>query len=94
MFKGFLPPVFITYQEKCMPHLDRLLGGGGGNYVWTRLGIIGRVGEVGRLEGLSCSVGDAWSRLSHTCSSWYFPRFLLRVGSFTCINIASLMVLE
>ena len=28
------------------------------------------------------------------CSSWYFPRFLLRVGSWTCMNMASLMVLD
>ena len=28
------------------------------------------------------------------CSSWYFPRFLLRVGSCTHRNMASLMVLE
>ena len=51
------------------------------------------VGEVGRLEGLSCSVGDAWSMLSHMCSSWYFPKFLFRIGSLTHMNMASLMVL-
>ena len=50
--------------------------------------------EAGRLEGLSCSVGDAFSRWSHICSSWYFPRFLLMVGSWMQMNIASLMVLE
>ena len=28
------------------------------------------------------------------CSSWYLPRFLLRVGSCMQMNMASLMVLE
>ena len=50
--------------------------------------------EEGRLEGLSCNVGDACSMLFHTCRSWYFPRLLLRVGSLTHMNIASLMVFE
>ena len=36
---------------------------------------------AGRLEGLSCNVGDACSRWSHICGSWYFPRFLFNVGS-------------
>ena len=52
------------------------------------------VGVVGRLEGLHCKVGDAQSRWSHMWGSWYFPRFLLRVGSCTWMNMASLMVLE
>ena len=52
------------------------------------------MGEAGRLEGLSCNVGDACSRLSHTCSSLYFPRFLFNVGSWIWMNIASLIVLE
>ena len=46
------------------------------------------------LDGLHCSVEDACRRLSHMCRSWYFPRFLLRVGSCTQMNMASLMVLE
>ena len=48
----------------------------------TRRGELGvGVDVVGRLEGLHCRVGDAIKRWSHMCSSWYFPRFLLRVGS-------------
>ena len=49
---------------------------------------------VGRLEGLHCSVGDASSRWSQMCWSWYFPRFLLRAGSWMHMNMASLMVLK
>ena len=52
------------------------------------------VGEEGRLGGLSCSIGDAFSMLPHMCRSWYFPKFLFRVGSLTHMNMASLMVLE
>ena len=52
------------------------------------------VGLVGMLVGLHCRVGDAWRKWSHMCSSWYFPRFLLKVGSCTRMNMASLMVLE
>ena len=48
----------------------------------------------GRLEGLSCNIGVSCSILSHTCGSWYFPRFLFNVGSLTLMNIASFMVLE
>ena len=33
------------------------------------------MGSTGRLDG---SVGDACSRWSHMCGSWYFPRFLLK----------------
>ena len=51
-------------------------------------------GEAGRLEGLHCSIGDACSRWSHMCGSWYFPRSLLRVGYWMHMNMASLMVLE
>ena len=47
---------------------------------------------MGRLEGLSCSVGMSCSMLSQMCGSWYFPRFLFNVGSLTLMNIA--MVLE
>ena len=46
------------------------------------------------LEGLCCRVGDAIRRWSQMCGSWYFPRFLLSVGSCTQMNMASLMVLE
>ena len=53
------------------------------------------VGDAGRwLEGMSCSIGDACSMLSHMCGSWYFPKFLFKVGSLTHMNMASLMVLE
>ena len=51
-------------------------------------------GVVGWLVGLCWRVGEAWRRWSHMCGSWYLPRFLLRVGSCTQMNIASLMVLE
>ena len=43
--------------------------------------------------GLHWRVGAAWRRWSHMCSSWYFPRFLLR-GVLTQMNMASLMVLD
>ena len=46
------------------------------------------------LEGLSCKVGDACSRWPHMHGSWYFPRFLFSVGSWTQMNMASLIVLE
>ena len=52
------------------------------------------VDVVGRLEGLHYRVGDAIRRWSYMCSSWCFPRFLLRVGSCTQMNMASLMVLD
>ena len=55
---------------------------------------MGWVGEAGRLDSLSCRVGDPCSRWSHICGSWYFPKFLLRVGSWTQMNMTSLMVLE
>ena len=50
--------------------------------------------EKGELDYLSCSIGVSWRMLSHMCSSWYFPRFLFKVGSFTLINMASLMYLK
>ena len=46
------------------------------------------------LEGLHCRVGDAIRRWSQIWGSWYFPRFLLSVGSCTQMNMASLMVLD
>ena len=49
---------------------------------------------VGWLVGLHWRVGDTWRRWSHMCGSWYLPRFLLRVGSCTQMNMTSLMVLE
>ena len=33
---------------------------------------------VGCWVGLHWNVGNAWRSWSHMCSSWYFPRFLLR----------------
>ena len=38
-------------------------------------------------DGVSCSTS------SQILGNWYFPGFLLRDGSFTCMNMASLMVL-
>ena len=52
------------------------------------------MGEAGKLGGLSCSAGNACSRWSHICSSWYFHGFLLSVGSCMQMNMDSLMVLE
>ena len=65
----------------------------GGCVEWV-VGGLGGGGGAGRLDGLHWSVGDACRRWSHMCRSWYFPRFLLRVGSCTHMNMASLMVLE
>ena len=42
---------------------------------------------------LNFSSGNLTSASSHMCGSWYLPIFLFRDGSFTLINIASLMVL-
>ena len=42
---------------------------------------------------LNLSSGDLTNTSSHMYSSWYLPIFLFRDGSFTLINIASLMVL-
>ena len=50
---------------------------------------LGGVGVVGRLEGLQCKVGDAKRRWSHMCGSWYFPQFLLRVGSCMHMKMAT-----
>ena len=40
-----------------------------------------------------CNSGDLASTLSQICGSWNLPMFLLRDGSFTLMNIASLMFL-
>ena len=45
------------------------------------------------LHYLKYSKGVFCSTLSDMCGSWYFPRFLLRYGSFTQMYIASSMVL-
>ena len=42
---------------------------------------------------LNFNSGDLTNTSSHMCGSWYLPMFLFRDGSFTLINIASLMVL-
>ena len=42
---------------------------------------------------LSFSSGDLASTSSHICGSWYLPIYLFRDGSWTLINIASLMAL-
>ena len=46
-----------------------------------------------RLDYLNFISGDLTNTSSHICGSWYLPLFLFREGSFTLINIASLMVL-
>ena len=38
-----------------------------------------------------CNSGDLASTSSQMCGSWNLPMFLLRDGSFTLMNIASLM---
>ena len=82
-------PSWNTYQEKYM--WPTLVGepGGGVRGVGPSRGIR-RV----RLEYLSWSTGMSWRMLSHTCDNWYFPRFLFGKGSFTWMNMASLMFLE
>ena len=85
MFGVVLDLACILTKKSMCPHLygqqeGRPVGGSSG---WG-----------GGLEGLSCNVGDTSSRWSHMCSIWYFPRFLLRVGSWMWMNMASLMVLE
>ena len=47
-----------------------------------------------RLGYWSCSAGVSCRILSHTCGNWYFLRFLFNEGSFTWINIASLVFLD
>ena len=42
---------------------------------------------------LNFNSGDVTNTSSHMCGSWYLPIFLFRNGSYTLINIASLMVL-
>ena len=78
-----------TYQEKKC--LCPCISGGGWDGMMGR-GVVRE--EWGRLEGLSCSTGDACSRWFHICSSWYLPGFLFNVGSCTWMNMDSLMVLE
>ena len=100
VWSGIRPSVY-TYQEN-MCLLPKWTVGGGPVMrpreeracVETSRGDIGGGGGTGRLEDLHCSVGDACRRWSHMWESWYFPRFLLSVGSCTCMNMASLMVLE
>ena len=48
----------------------------------------------GRVGYLSCNAGVSYKMLSHICGSWYFPKFLFKEGSFTWMNMASLMFLE
>ena len=81
--KWCVPPTVIVVGEWGW-------GGGGGR---TSRGCYMAVGLVGWLVGLCWRVGDAWRRWSHMCRSWYLPRFCLG-GSYTWMNIASLMVLE
>ena len=46
-----------------------------------------------KLTYLNWSAGESCRTWSHMCRSWYFPKFLLREGSFTQIYIASFMFL-
>ena len=73
--------VYLPYEKgkRCAPHYGasrmavkwRDVTGG------TSRGLVGC--DVGWwLVGLHCSVGEAHSRWSQMCGSWYFPRFLLR----------------
>ena len=48
----------------------------------------------GGLDYLSCNIGESCRMLSNMCSNWYLPRFLFKEGSFTLINMTSLMFLE
>ena len=57
-------------------------------------GCLNSRGRGGRLDYLSCRIRVSCRMLSHMCGNWYLPRFLFKEGSFTLINIASLMFLE
>ena len=79
--------IWNTYQEE--KYMSLHLGWWAG-VVWGRVVPSMR----GRLGYLSCNVGVSCKMLSHICGSWYFPRFLFNEGSFTQMNMSSLMFLE
>ena len=65
------------------------------------MGLYAPVGEKGEGAGkvsvlrcyLSLSPGVSFSIWSHTCGSWYLPRFLFKDGSLALMYMASLMCL-
>ena len=59
---------------------------------WWREGVL--LAVKGRLGYLSCNIGVSCRMLSHIYGNWYFPWFLFKEGSFTQINMASLVFLE
>ena len=77
--------VYLPLKQCVPPPVDIVGGGklrdGNGGPVGDGLKVGGVVVVAGWLEGLHCRLGDARSRWSHMCSSWYFPRFLFKVGS-------------
>ena len=50
-------------------------------------------GHMGSVVYLSWSAEVSCRTWSHTCGSWYLPKFLFKEGSFAQINMASLMFL-
>ena len=55
---------------------------------------MGGEGKVGGLQCyLSLSGGVSCRIWSHTCGSWYLPKFLFREGSLALMYMASLMLL-
>ena len=83
-----MPPTILASRKVGVYGKEgsRRKGTSGGCYVADEV--------VGWLVGLHWRVSDARRRWSHMWGSWYLPRFLLRVGSCTQMNMASLMVLE
>ena len=51
------------------------------------------VGVGERFGCLTCNAGVSCKMLSQMCDSWHFPKFLFSNGSFTLMNIASVMFL-
>ena len=78
--------IWYLPRKNCMPPTVWVVRGYGKGCDWGMY--------EGRLEGLSCRVGDDCRRWYHICGSWYLPRPLLSDGSWMWMNIASLMVLE
>ena len=83
-------PVGILAKKKYMcPTLVGELGWWCGKGVF----LVGEIREV-ILGYLSCSAGVSCRMLSHACGNWYFQMFLFSEGSFTWMNMASLMFLD